>query len=132
MSMRVRVKTHQKRYPKWLHKKDSPTKLAKERDGNKCVTCGVADRTLVTDEEGNPRYILYLHGAHVNLLDPQYEKTEPLGGERLLAMCPSCHRTYDLYWEAREEELEHQRRLHRALLDRRYEGWIMDRFMRVQ
>jgi hypothetical protein len=131
MSMRVRVKTHKKRYPRWMHK-DSPTKLAKQRDGNKCVFCGVADRTLITDEQGDPLYILYLHGGHLSPLDPWFYKVEPIEGERLRAMCPSCHRKYDLHWGAREEEVEHQRRMHRILLDRRYEGWIMDRFMRVQ
>jgi len=128
MSMRRRVKTHGKRYPKWLSKQNSPARLCKERDGWHCVLCGEADRTLKLDEDGKPHHIVYLHAAHVNPLDPQYERIESIEDEVLLAMCPSCHRSYDAHWA----EVEHELLLHRILLSQRYTNtWIMDRFTTV-
>jgi hypothetical protein len=79
------------------------------------------------DAEGKPLHILYLHAAHINKLDPMYAETEPIEDERLRAMCPSCHRTYDLHWQ----EIEHELLLHRILLDRRFESWFMTRFTQV-
>jgi hypothetical protein len=127
MSMRVRTPRRPDLYPNWQKKTDSPTKQAKIRDGQHCVDCGVADRTLIADELGQPRYILYLHGAHLHPLDPWFYQIEPIEGQRLRARCPRCHRIYDLHWAARAEEVEHQRRLHGILLD----GWIACRFLEV-
>ncbi|HEX7736999.1 MAG TPA: hypothetical protein VF458_19295 [Ktedonobacteraceae bacterium] len=126
MSMRKRQKAKQNLYPKW-GKQDSPARLAKDRDNWQCVDCHIDDRTLVLDEQGNPRYILYLHASHLSSLDPDYWRTEPIEGQRMRARCPRCHRLYDLYWQAREAEVEHQRRLHRILIDR----FFQQRFMRV-
>lgn len=128
MSMRLRVPKLPELYPNWQKKMDSPTRQAKIRDGLRCVDCGVADRTLITDELGQPRYILYLHGAHVNPLDPDWLNVEPIDGQRLRARCPRCHRLYDLFWAARSEEVDHQRRMHGILLD----GWMARRFLEVQ
>jgi hypothetical protein len=127
MSMRVRQKSHRKLYPHWGSKQESPAKRAKERDGNQCVRCHVADRTLILDEQGQPRYILYLHAAHLSPLDPEYWRVEPIEGQRLRAMCPSCHRLYDLHWQEREQVTEHQRGLHAILRHR----WILNRFLQV-
>jgi hypothetical protein len=131
MSMRQRVKTHEERYPHWL-KKASPAKLAKIRDKMHCVACGVEDRTLVLDDQGKPHHIIYLHAAHISYLDAQFEKTEPIDGERLRAMCPTCHGAYDAYWKPREAEAEHEARLHQILLERRYANpWLQKRFLEV-
>lgn len=125
--MRSRVKTHQSIYPNWQRKEDSPSRRAKLRDGLVCVDCGIADRTLITDEQGAARYLIYLHAAHINPLDPEYNQVEPIDGQRLRARCPRCHRLYDLLWQARAEEVEHQRRMHGILRDR----WLMQRFTEV-
>ena len=131
MSMRQRVKTHQQRYPHWL-KKTSPAKLAKIRDGMKCVACGVEDRTLVLDDQGKPHHIIYLHAAHLSYLDPQYALTEPIEGERLKAMCPACHGAYDACWRPREEEAEHEAHLHQIQLSRWLpDQWLQKRFLEV-
>jgi len=131
MSMRVREKTHKQLYPKWS-RQNSPARRAKERDNNQCIQCGVADRTLILDEAGQPLYVLYLHAAHINPLDPQFEDIEPIEDQRLRAMCPRCHRIYDLYWQQREEELEHQRRMHQILLERWLPSeWLQKRFLEV-
>jgi len=124
MSMRVRTKTHRRLYPHWL-KVDSPAKRAKARDENTCVVCGVRDRLLVLDDQGQPHHLLYLHAAHVSYLDPLYEQVEPIEGERLLSLCPRCHRDYDARWKPREEEVEHQQRMHRVLLSR----WLPSEFL---
>jgi hypothetical protein len=129
--MRQRVKTHKKRYPKWL-RKASPARLAKIRDKMHCVACGVEDRTLVLDEQGKPRYIIYLHAAHISYLDPQFALTEPIEGERLRAMCPTCHGAYDAHWKPREAEAEHEARLHQILLSRWLpDAWLQKRFLEV-
>jgi hypothetical protein len=131
MSMRVRQKQRPDLYPHWSHK-DSPAKQAKERDNNVCVACGVADRTLKLDEQGNPHHFIYLHAAHISYLDPQFAKTEPINGERLRAMCPSCHGAYDATWKPREAEAEHEARLHRILLSRWLpDAWLQKRFLEV-
>ncbi len=132
MSMRVRVKTHEELYPKWKNKQDSPARRAKERDGNQCVQCGVEDRTLITDEAGQPLYVLYLHAAHVHPCDPQFADIEPIEGQVLMALCPRCHRIYDIYWRERTAELEHQRTMHSILLQRWLPNeWLQKRFLEV-
>jgi hypothetical protein len=131
MSMRVRVKTHRQRYPRWL-KKESPARLAKIRDNWHCVACGVANKTLVLDDLGQPDHFIYLHAAHISYLDPQYALTEPIAGERLRAMCPTCHGAYDAYWKQREAEAEHEARLHQILLSRWLpDEWLQKRFLEV-
>lgn len=125
--MRTRQKIHTSLYPNWQKKIDSPTRLAKIRDGQRCVDCDVADRTLITDELGQPLYILYLHGAHLHPLDPEFYRVEPIDGQRLRARCPRCHGRYDHKWKRRAEEVEHQRLLHSILRSR----WVMQRFCQV-
>ncbi|HEU5377548.1 MAG TPA: hypothetical protein VFV38_19165 [Ktedonobacteraceae bacterium] len=132
MSMRARRRSHKNLYPKWSSKQNSPSRRVKERDGNKCVQCGVEDRTLITDKAGQPLYVLYLHAAHVNLLDPQYQDIEPIEDQVLIALCPRCHRIYDLYWQERAAELEHQRAMHHILLSRWLPNeWLQKRFLEV-
>lgn len=131
MSMRERVKTHATLYPKWLRKEDSPARQCKKRDGGKCIVCGVKDRTLVY-VDGEPHHFLYLYAAHLCPLDPEYDQIEPIEGYHLRAMCPKHARAYDVYWKPRWEEFLHQRQMHRILLDKRFDGWLMDRFMTVQ
>ena len=132
MSMRVRTSQRPDLYRNWQKKTDSPTKQAKVRDGLVCVDCGVADRTLITDELGQPLYILYLHGAHVHPLVPDFYCVEPIDGQRLRARCPKCHRHYDLKWEARAVESEHQASLHRILIARWLPSpWLARRFLEV-
>jgi hypothetical protein len=129
--MRKRVKTHQQRYPHWLKKK-SPARQAKIRDGFHCVACDIEDRTLVLDAEGKAHHIIYLHAAHISYLDPQFEKTEPIEGEHLRAMCPTCHGAYDAYWKPRETEAEHEARKHQILLSRWLpDAWLQKRFLEV-
>jgi hypothetical protein len=131
--MRARQKQFRHLYPRWS-KKDSPAKLAKERDGKRCVRCGVPDRTITQNAAGEP-YMLYLHAAHLNPLDPDYQTVAPIQGQHLRAMCPRCHRCYDLFWQhqaiEQAAEVEHQRTLHGILLDRRFSGFYMNRFTQV-
>ncbi|MGH2505806.1 MAG: hypothetical protein ACRDHZ_00065 [Ktedonobacteraceae bacterium] len=130
--MRSRQKERPGLYPKWRYKDDSPAHQAKERDGNMCIVCGVTDRTLILDEQGNPRYILYLHAAHLSDIDPLYWKTEPIEGQRLKAMCPRHHRQYDMHWNQRAAEVAHQRELHSILRDQRQAtSFFMRRFTEV-
>lgn len=132
MSMRLRQKKHADIYPNWK-KKNSPARRAKIRDGLRCVTCGVAEKTLVLDELGQPDHIIYLHAAHLCPLDPQYDQVEPIEGQRLRAMCPSCHGAYDAYWRPRWDEVEHQRNLHGILLARWLpSSWLSKRFLEVR
>ncbi len=133
MSMRVRRKELEDLYPDW-GKKDSAPRICKERDGNKCVRCHVQDRTLILDGNGQPRYILYLHAAHLSYLDPWYYKVKPIDGQRTRAMCPSCHKRYDNYWERREERVEHERRKHAIVCERQVAAawpWLTRRFLEV-
>lgn len=127
--MRSREKQHPGLYPKWHHKKDSPAKLAKIRDGKVCVDCGVQDRTIAQNADGED-YFLYLHAAHVSYLDP--DLVEPIDGQRLRARCPRCHGIYDSIWKPREAEAEHEARLHQLLLDRWLpDRWLQKRFLEV-
>lgn len=131
MSMRVRLKQDPEHYPNWM-KKNSPAKRAKARDNNRCIVCGIKDRTLVTDRAGRPLFLIYLHAAHISSLDPMFEEIEPIEGEVLRAMCPKHHREYDNTWKPREEEVEHQRRLHHILLNRWLPNtWLSQRFLTV-
>jgi hypothetical protein len=123
--MRIRMKTKKRLYPHWRRKKLSPAMLAKERDGNVCVECGVPNRSLAYNAEGEP-YILYLHASHLSYLDPY--PIDPIEGQRLRARCPHCHGCYDAKWRRREEAFEHQRRLHCIGIAR----WFEQRFMRVE
>jgi hypothetical protein len=127
--MRSRQKQRPDLYPKWRNKEDSPARQAKRRDNNQCIICGIEDRTIIFDDQGNPRYMLYLHAAHLCDLDPMYWETEPIEGQRLRAMCPRHHRQYDLHWAPRIEEAEHQRALLKAAREQDQEpGFIMQRF----
>ena len=131
MSMRQRQKSHAAIYPGWK-KKNSPARRAKIRDGLKCVSCGMADRTLVLDELGQPDHILYLHAAHLCPLDPQFDLVEPIEGQHLRAMCPACHGAYDACWKPRWAESEHERTLHGILLSRWLPSpWLAQRFLTV-
>lgn len=131
MSMRARQKTHAALYPGWK-KKDSPARRAKIRDGQHCVSCGMAEKTLVLDEHGQPDHIIYLHAAHLCPLDPQYELVEPIDGQHLRAMCPACHGAYDAYWKPRWAAVEHECQLHRVLLSRWLPSpWLTHRFLDV-
>jgi hypothetical protein len=125
--MRTREKQHPELYPNWRKKKESPAKQAKKRDGNHCIFCGAEDRQLTTNRDGE-LCIRYLYAGHLHILDPLYWQTEPIEGQRLRAMCPTCHGTYDQYWKRRAEEVEHQRRLHQILISQ----WLMQRFLEVQ
>lgn len=127
MSMRTRQKTHKRIYPKWS-KQNSPARQCKERDGYICTVCSVKDRTLKLDENGQPHHILYLHAAHLHYLDPMYWLTEPIEGQHLAAMCPSCHKRYDNAWKRRAIECEHQVKLHGILLAN---WWFAQRFSQV-
>jgi hypothetical protein len=126
--MKSRRKRRPDLYPCWEKKHDSPPDLCRQRDGMKCVDCGVEQFTLRVSANGTP-YLVYLHGAHVNPLDPDYDRVEPIEGQRLRARCATCHARYDNYWKARLEELAHQRKLHAILLARFF---IMRRFTQVE
>lgn len=126
MSMRTRQKSYRSIYPKWS-RQDSPARQAKKRDDYTCITCGTQDRTLILDADGQPHHILYLHAAHLHYLDPMYWQVEQIEGQKLRAMCPACHRRYDIYWRDRAEECEHQVSLHGILLT----GWFAKRFSQV-
>ena len=130
MSMRVRRKQDPQHYPNWM-KKNSPARRAKARDNNRCIVCGIEDRTLVVDHKSRPDFIIYLHAAHISYLDPTYELVEPIEGEVLRAMCPKHHREYDAVWKPREEEVEHQCAMHGILRARALTGFFMDRFTHV-
>jgi hypothetical protein len=112
--MRERLKGRPDLYPVWLRKVESPAKRCKERDGMQCVDCGAQDRTLAENAQGEP-YMLYLHAAHLHPLDP--DPVEPIAGQRLRARCPRHHRCYDLHWQRREAEVEHQRTMHAIARD---------------
>lgn len=133
MSMRARQKAFETLYPRWSRKQESPARLAKIRDGNCCTRCGVADRTLVLDELGLPHHMVYVHAAHLCYLDPLFFEIEPIAGQRLLTLCPTCHGSYDHYWKPRVEEAEHQARLHNVLLGHVLPGypWLSKRFLEV-
>lgn len=90
MVMRQRIKKHPRRYPNWL-KRNSPKWLCKERAGWKCELCGVAQRAILHNRDGDP-YMCYLHAAHAHRLDPH--QPEPIQGERLICLCPHCHGCY--------------------------------------
>lgn len=124
--MRERIKTKRSLYPNWRHKKDSPASLAKERDGWRCVDCGRQQRSVDVNAEGLPTMI-FLHAAHVHPLDPDYERIEPIDGQRLRSRCASCHGSYDSYWRERQAELEHQCNMHHALVRR----FILQRFLTI-
>lgn len=55
---------------------------------NKCFGCGVENRTLAFNGEGE-LYIIYLHIAHVF----RHEKT--LENAYLVSLCPKCHARFD-------------------------------------
>lgn len=133
--MRSRQKQQPQRYPRWS-KEDSPARQCKARDGYTCIVCGAKDRTLIVDAAGQPSYILYLHAAHLNELDPLYYQVEPIEGQRLAAMCPRDHRLYDLHWQARAEVVEHERRKHRIVRERRATtatwAWLLQRCLEVR
>lgn len=104
-------KRHPQRYPNWNRRKhNSPKWLCKERAGWVCEECGVAQRTILLNRDGE-EYMCYLHAAHVHPLDPI--QPVPICGQRLRSLCPSCHGVYD----AKYRELEHQLALHAILLD---------------
>ena len=124
MSMRLRQKTQPHIYPRWSNTQQSPARLCKERDGKHCVDCGVEDRALALNANGEA-YFLYLHAAHIHALDP--DPVKPIDGQRLRARCPRCHRLYDMHWRARQQEVDHQCRLHGILRTRFFEN----RFLRV-
>ena len=124
MSMRARMKKHPGRYPNW-RRKASPTKLAKQRDGGKCVVCGQPDRVLILDDQGEPHHMLYLTGAHLCPLDPQFELVEPIEEQHIVTMCPACHGAYDAHWRPRWEAFLHEQCLHRILLSR----WLPSEFL---
>jgi hypothetical protein len=126
MSMRVRQKTHQHLYPNWK-RKESPARQAKIRDGLVCVDCGMADRTLILDEDGKPAYMLYLHAAHLHPLDSDFQRVEPIDGQRTRARCPHHHRLYDLKWEAIELQLAEYREAHARIPA----AWLTQRFVTV-
>lgn len=126
MSMRLRQKQRPDLYPKWQRKKNSPARQAKARDGWVCVDCGKSDREVYTNEDGE-LCIRYLHGGHLHPLDPDYWQVEPIEGQRLRARCPRCHRIYDIHWRTRQEEVDHQCRMHGILRTRFFEA----RFLRV-
>jgi hypothetical protein len=116
--MRDRQKRYPKRYPKWSRRKqDSPRWICKERAGWKCEACGVAQRTILLNRDGE-EYMCYLHAAHVHHLDPF--QPVPIEGQCLRCLCPPCHGSYD--WHYRE--LEHQITAHCILIDR----FLLNRF----
>lgn len=134
MSMRERQKEQPEIYPEWM-KKDSAPRQCKKRDKYRCVRCGVKDRTLILDENDQPKYILYLHGAHLSYLDPWYKRVKPIDGQRMRAMCPRCHKRYDNYWKRREERVEHERRKHAIVRQRQTLAawpWLTRRFTEVR
>lgn len=113
--MKSRRKRRPDLYPKWMNKQDSPPELCRQRDGLVCVDCGIAQYTQLTSANGAP-YFVYLHASHLHQLDP--DPVEPIDGQRLRARCPRCHRIYDMYWQRRTEEVEHQVTLHEILRER--------------
>jgi len=144
MSMRARVKNVKvsARYPKWLQKEDSPSKRARERDGNVCRDCGIEQYAIVYNPTTGIPHINYLHGSHVHFLDPDYQVCEPIEDQKLRPRCPSCHRKYDLFYEQREREVNHQCKLHQIALEQELltgrftyiekpTTFIMQRFMHV-
>lgn len=123
--MRKRQKQKAAIYPKWGHQ-ESPANQCRERDGLACFDCGVEQYTILISATTGAPYILYLHASHLHPLDP--DPVEPIEGQRLRARCPRCHRLYDMDWQRREDETEHQRRLHGILVDR----FFMKRFTEIQ
>lgn len=113
--MKSRHKRRPDLYPKWMNKQDSPSELCRQRDGLVCVDCGIAQYTQLTSASGAP-YFVYLHASHLHQLDP--DPVEPIENQRLRARCPRCHRIYDMYWQRRAEEVEHQVTLHEILRER--------------
>lgn len=124
--MKTRKKQKPGTYPRWMHQ-DSPANQCRERDGLKCWDCGIEQYTILIGSTSGAPYILYLHAAHVHYLDP--DPVSPIDGQRLRARCPRCHRLYDMHWERRAEEVEHQCRLHGILLERQF---VQNRFERVR
>jgi hypothetical protein len=129
-----RSKHDRQKYPDWLKRKrrKSTPQLCRERDNNKCVDCPAIHRTTYTNAEGEPS-MYFLHASHLSKLDPEYYQLTPINGQRVKTRCPKCHRVYDIYWKAREAELEHQRILHEIIFTRRKfeSSFLARRFMTV-
>ncbi len=124
MSMRERVKQSPDLYPNWRKRKqENPKFLCKERAGWRCEKCGVAHRAILKNADGE-KYMCYLAAAHVHKLDSV--QPEPIDGQRLRALCPTCHGVYDYYWRERAKELAHQLRMHCILRTRFFESRFMD------
>lgn len=103
-------KRHPQRYPNWNRRKqNSPKWLCKERAGWKCEHCGIAQRAILLNKDGE-EYMCYLHATHIHRLDPV--QPAPLCGQYLRCLCPSCHGIYD----TRYRELAHQLTLHAMLI----------------
>ena len=74
----------------------------RERAGNTCEHCGIAQHTPLISKKGNPYYV-YLHAAHRHQLDQGNENPD------LVCLCPTCHSRYDY---------EHRQRMKRIHLER--------------